>query len=72
MIHQLLTALKTIFSSYFIILCIICGAILSFLYPYQVYSTEMIFKKEYKIGTFIGYIYIFLSIVIFFILKIFG
>lgn len=65
-----ITILSAIFSSYFVILTVVCGLFLSFVYPYVLIDSE--FKMEYKIGKIIGYVYIGGSLLFFFIIKLFG
>ena len=71
MIDSLFRILKMIFSSYFVGLTMICGIILSFYYPILVCKSETEFKKEYKIGKIIGYIYISGSLAVFIVVKLF-
>ena len=72
MIEMLLRIMKLIFSTYFVGLAIICGLILSFVYPYLIDKEDTEFKKEYKIGRIVGYVYIGGSLAALFIVKLFG
>ena len=72
MIQNVLQLLKLIFTAYFVGLVIICGFILSFLYPFLIDQAETEFKKEYKVGRIVGYLYIAGSLVVFLIVKLFG
>jgi multisubunit Na+/H+ antiporter MnhE subunit len=72
MLEYLLQFMKMVFSAYFVSLTVLCGLILSFIYPYLINKEESEFKKEYKIGKIVGYVYISVSIGAFFIVKLFG
>jgi len=71
MIDTLLSFMKTVFSSYFAMLTVICGIFLSVIYPY-LFISDSEYKTEYKIGKYIGYLYIFGSLFFFIITKLFG
>jgi predicted DNA-binding transcriptional regulator AlpA len=45
-----------IFTEYLLLLLVICGLILSFIYPAMISQKQ--FPLEYKIGKFGGYLYI--------------
>lgn len=59
-----------IFTHYLIALLLICGIITGFLYPMMISGQH--YPKEYKIGKYVGYGYIGLGIVMFFITMILG
>ena len=52
----LLRFLKLWFTSYFVGLAVICGLILSFVYPHMLKDDR--YPMEVKIGKYVGYFYI--------------
>lgn len=64
--------MNLIFSAYFVVLSVFCGLILSCLYPYLINKEKTEFRKEYKIGRIVGYVYIGGSIAALFLVKLFG
>ena len=72
MIDSFFLILKMIFSSYFVGLYIFCGIIISFVYPFLIHNSDTEFKKEYKIGRVIGYLYVSGSLAVFIAVKLFG
>ncbi|HHU49022.1 MAG: CLC_0170 family protein [Caldicoprobacterales bacterium] len=72
MFGKIVNMLGNVFSSYFVGLTIFCSFFLSYVYPYILIDSESEFKKEYRIGKYVGYLYAGASLIGFITAKLFG
>lgn len=70
MFDKLLQLMGLLFTPYFVGLLVVCGIILSFVYPIIIADSK--YPVEYKIGKYAGYIYISGSLVIYIIVMLFS
>lgn len=72
MFSNIVVLFRSIFTTYFVALVLFCSFFLSYVYPHIMIDSNADFKKEYRIGQLIGYIYTGGALIGFAIAKLFG
>jgi len=70
--NKIIIVFRSVFSSYFVGLTLFSSFFLSYVYPHIITHPNIEFKKEYRIGQFIGYIYAGGALIGIIITKLFG